>query len=131
METLVADFKRTLFATKSEKADHDRYQLSLEDIETAIAAVHAEDEEIEPSKGKPKTRNANRGTLPKHLPRIEEVIEPETRVVRPGTAGCPAGQFRAHGAGLPKPGSTKPYCGAQPNRPPARPPNTSRNTWKG
>lgn len=78
LEKLVADFKRALFGAKSEKSDPDQYQLALEDIETAIAAVYAEDEAIDPPKVKPTTRNTNRGALPKHLPRIEEVIEPES-----------------------------------------------------
>jgi len=77
LEKLVADFKRALFGSKSEKADPDQYLLALEDIETAIAVVHAEDEAIDPPKTGPRKRNTNRGSLPKHLPRIEEVIEPE------------------------------------------------------
>ena len=77
LEKLVADFKRALFGAKSEKADPDQYQLALEDIETAMAVVHAEDEAIDPPKGKPAKRKVNRGSLPKHLERIEEVIEPE------------------------------------------------------
>ena len=80
LEKLVADFKRALFGAKSEKADPGQYQLALEDIETAIAAEHAEDEATDPPKSKPKTRNVNRGDLPKHLPRIDEVIEPESTI---------------------------------------------------
>ena len=80
LEKLMADFKRALFGSKSEKADPDQYQLALEDIETAIATVHAEYEAIDPPKTQPKTRNANRGSLPKHLPRIEQVITPESTV---------------------------------------------------
>ena len=53
LEKLVADFKRALFGAKSEKTDPDQYQLALEDIETAMAVVHAEDEDIDPPKGKP------------------------------------------------------------------------------
>jgi len=77
LEKLVADFKRALFGAKSEKTDPDQYQLALEDIETAMAVVHAEDEDIDPPKGKPARRKVNRGSLPKHLERIEEVIEPD------------------------------------------------------
>lgn len=80
LEKLVSDFKRALFGAKSEKADPDQYQLALEDIETAIAAVHAEDDVIDPPKNAPRKRNANRGSLPKHLPRIEDVIEPESTI---------------------------------------------------
>lgn len=80
LEKLMTDFKRALFGSKSEKADPDQYQLALEDIETAIATVHAEDEAIDPPKAQPKTRSANRGDLPKHLPRVEELITPESTI---------------------------------------------------
>lgn len=85
LEKLVADFKRALFGAKSEKGNFDQFQLALEDIETAIAAVHAEDEAIDPPKKTARKRNTNRGSLPKHLPGIEEVIEPEDIVC---SCGC-------------------------------------------
>lgn len=77
LEKLVADFKRALFGAKSEKGDPDQYQLALEDIETAMAVVHAENEAVDLPKDKPARRKTNRGSLPKNLERIEEVIEPE------------------------------------------------------
>ena len=75
LEKLLADFKRALYGTKSEKGHPDQYHLALEDIETAMAVVHAEDEAIDPPKttGTSKPR-ASRSVLPKHLPRVEEVI---------------------------------------------------------
>ena len=48
-----------------------------------------------PKSGPAKPRNANRGSLPKHLPRIEEVIEPDASVCDCGarhgsrTSGAP------------------------------------------
>ncbi len=76
LEKLVADFKRALFGAKSEKAAPEQYELAFEDIETAIETVHAErDADVALRLGKP--RKSNRGHLPKHLPRVEEVIEPE------------------------------------------------------
>ncbi len=75
---LAADFKWALFGAKSEKIKLEQYELALEDIETAMAAIHAEDEAIDLRKSKPAPRKSNRGHLPKHLPRIEEVIEPES-----------------------------------------------------
>jgi len=85
LEKLLADFKRALYGAKSEKGHPDQYHLALEDIETAMAAVHAEDEAIDPPKltATSKTRTG-RGILPKHLPRIEEVVAPEV------TCGCGA-----------------------------------------
>jgi transposase len=77
LEKLLADFKRALYGAKSEKANPDQYHLALEDIETAMAVVHAEDEVIDPPKtATPKSR-VGRGVLHKHLPRVEEVIAPE------------------------------------------------------
>ena len=84
LEKLVADFKRALFGARSEKAAPEQYELALEDIETAMAVVHAEDEAVDPTPSRPaRQRKTNRGSLPKHLPRIEEVIEPEET-----TCGC-------------------------------------------
>ena len=42
-----------------------------------MAAVHAEDEAVDPPKAKSAKRKP-RGTLPKHLPRVEEIIEPDS-----------------------------------------------------
>ncbi|MDW9819238.1 hypothetical protein GOB25_30095, partial [Sinorhizobium meliloti] len=65
LEKLVAAFKQAAFGRKSEKADPEQFDLALEDLETAIAAVHAEDEADSPQgKPHPKPRAANRGCLP-------------------------------------------------------------------
>ncbi len=80
LEALVAAFKQALFGRKSEKIDPDQFELALEDIETAIAQVETEGEAnplVTPTRTST-PRKANRGSLPRHLPRIEEVIEPET-----------------------------------------------------
>ena len=79
LEALVTSFKKALFGAKSEKIDPAQYELELEDIETAIAQVEAEidaDERTAPVRP-PKPRQTNRGSLPKHLERVEVVIEPE------------------------------------------------------
>ena len=78
LEKLVADYKRAMFGARSEKACPEQYELALEDIEAAQEAVHAEDEADDRQiSGKPRPRKTNRGSLPKHLPRIEEIIAPE------------------------------------------------------
>jgi transposase len=83
LEKLVAAFKQAAFGRRSEKTDPDRFKLALEDPETAIAAVAAEDEAT-PSPTRPrKPRAANRAALPAHLPRIEELVEPDSL-----TCGC-------------------------------------------
>jgi len=87
LEKLVAAFKQAVFGRKSEKSDPDQFELALEDLETAIAAVYAEEEAEDRAARRPtKPRSANRGSLPEHLPRIEEIIEPESLV-----CGCGGG----------------------------------------
>ena len=81
LETLVAALRQALFGRKSEKVDPEQFELALEDIETAITRVEAVGE-VSPlvtQTQTPKPRKTNRGALPRHLPRIEEVIEPESR----------------------------------------------------
>jgi len=86
LEKLLADFKRALFGATSEKANPGQFELALEDIETAVESIQAAEEaEVRQVEGKPRPRKANRGALPKHLPRVEEVIEPESTVC---ACGC-------------------------------------------
>lgn len=66
IEKLLAAFSQAALGRRSEKNDSDRFELALEDMETAIAAVHAEDRA--PSRpGKP--GSINRGTLPRRIER--------------------------------------------------------------
>lgn len=82
LEKLVKAFKQALFGAKAEKRHPEQFELSLEDIE-----AEKESCEVAPSKPKDKKpRNTNRGALPKHLDRIEEVIEPEEAVCSCGGA---------------------------------------------
>jgi transposase len=87
----IAQYKRAKFGPKSEKLDPAQLQLALEDLETAmaeteeqIAAVEAKIEaQADPDKKSPREPRKSRA-LPKNLPRIERVIEPET-------IACPCG----------------------------------------
>ncbi len=86
LEVLIKAFKQAMFGRKSEKLNADQFEFALEDIETAIEAVKAEQDASEFTSGSrtKKPRAANRGSLPKHLPRIEEIIELEDK-------GCSCG----------------------------------------
>jgi len=87
LEKLVAAFKQASFWRKPEKTDADQFDLAPEDLETAMAVIHAEDEADAPVGNKvTKPRAINRGSLPKHLPRVEEVIEPQSLICACG--GC-------------------------------------------
>lgn len=81
LEKLVAAFRQAAFGRKSEKSNPDQFELALEDLETAMALIHAEEDgEDRAAKRPAKARAANRGALPEHLPRIEEVIEPDSLI---------------------------------------------------
>ena len=87
LEKLVAAFRQAAFGRRSERSDPDQFELALEDLETAIATIHAEEDADDRAAKRPsRPRATNRGSLPTHLPRIEEVIEPESLTCACG--GC-------------------------------------------
>jgi len=79
---IITVLRRARFGRKSERLSEEQLNLVLEELEIAAAKSEAEDEKKDESI-KPKRaakRRANRGSLPEHLPRIEQVIEPESTV---------------------------------------------------
>ncbi len=82
LELTISDLRHDRFGPKSEKLTPDQYHLPLEDVEIAQGVLDAAQEKAETAiNGKPSrdsSRNANRGRLPAHLPRIERVIEPQS-----------------------------------------------------
>ncbi|NKB16540.1 MAG: transposase [Sphingomonadales bacterium] len=78
---LLAQLRRAQFGRKSEKGSVDQLNLSLEDIETAVAAEEAKLEKSDAnlSRSNAQKRRGNRGALPAHLPREEIIIEPEAK----------------------------------------------------
>ena len=94
LESVVSELRREKFGSKSEKLDPEQFNLPLEDIEVAQGVLEVAQEKARDAlKGKgtgtgdpslPERANRNRGHLPKHLPRIERIIEPETTL-------CPCG----------------------------------------
>lgn len=80
-EHLIAEMHHALYGKKSEKLNGDDRQLAFEDLEVALAEVEEEKSEQAPSGDKPKRKKVakrNRGNLPEGLPRIEQVIEPDS-----------------------------------------------------
>lgn len=90
---LLRQLQRMQFGRKSEKLDSDQFQLALEDIEQAIAKGDAlEDKKTsEPAASRLK-RQINRGSLPAHLPRLHETIQPED-------TNCPCCRTPMHAIG--------------------------------
>ena len=87
LEHLNLELLRLLYGKRSEKLTPDERQLAFEDLEGASAEIEAAtvpaDPSPAPSLKRPRAAR-NIGHLPEHLPRIEQVIEPESTL-------CPCG----------------------------------------
>lgn len=94
-EHLIAEMQNALYGKKSEKLRDDGRQLAFEDLEVALAEVEELKSEQISDDDKPKlkkTPKRNRGNLPEGLPRIEQVIEPDS-------LDCPCGCGPMHRIG--------------------------------
>ncbi len=87
-EHLIAELNHALHGKRSEKLTEDERQLAFEDLTIAVEEVEAEKEARAASKGEgPRKKPAPRrniGNLPASLPRIENVVEPDSLI-------CPCG----------------------------------------
>jgi transposase len=85
---LIAELNHALHGKRSEKLTEDERQLAFEDLSIALAEVEVQKEHLAAKAGdKTATRPAPKrtiGNLPAALPRIEEVIEPDSLI-------CPCG----------------------------------------
>ena len=79
LEAIIAAFKRAVFGRRSEKLDPGQLELALEDVEQELAEARAAKDAADERRksARRERRRANRGALPAHLERIEQVIEPE------------------------------------------------------
>ncbi len=78
LRAIIEALQRHRFGRRSEQLDPDQLQLALEEVETALAeAVHARDKASRaPAE---RVRKTNRGSLPAHLERIEQVVDVENK----------------------------------------------------
>lgn len=80
-EHLIAELNHALHGKRSEKLSEDERQLAFEDLSIALAEVEAEKEKRAAKAGDGTTRPTPKrtiGNLPAALPRIEEVIDPDS-----------------------------------------------------
>lgn len=95
-EALIKELRHALHGRKSEKLTEDERQLAFEDLTIAIEEIETASEQAHAtppaSRRKRAPVNRNLGNLPKDLPRIEEVIEPES-------LECPCGCGQMHRIG--------------------------------
>lgn len=79
LQSIINAFMRHRFGRRSEQLDPDQLQLGLEDIETALGHARAGREAAMARSKADRPRKANRGSLPAHLERIEQVVDVEDK----------------------------------------------------
>lgn len=79
LQSIIDAFMRHRFGPRSEQLDPEQLQLGLEDVEIALGQARAEREAANgPARGE-RPRKANRGSLPAHLQRIEQIVDVENK----------------------------------------------------
>ena len=74
LKAIIDALQRHRFGRRSEQLDPDQFELALEEVETALAeAEHARDKASRAPAERP--RKTNRGLLPAHLERIEQIVD--------------------------------------------------------
>lgn len=78
LKAIIDALQRHRFGRRSEQLDPDQFELALEEVETALAeAEHALDTASRAQAQR--SRKTNRGSLPAHLERIEQVVDVEDK----------------------------------------------------
>lgn len=76
LRAIIEALQRHRFGRRSEQLDPDQLQLCLEEVETALAEAEEASEKASRLRAD-RPRKINRGSLPAHLERIEQVIDVE------------------------------------------------------
>lgn len=92
LQSIIDAFMRHRFGRRSEQLDPDQLELGLEDIETALGQARAARDAATGQQHTARARNANRGSLPAHLERIEQVVDVEDK-------SCPCCSGTLHAIG--------------------------------
>ncbi len=82
LEAIIAEIRRAHFGRKSERITDDQLSLALDDLETALEKMRAEEEKTDPvlkSKRSGERRRSRDQNL-EHLPHEEVVVEPSSSV---------------------------------------------------
>jgi transposase len=79
LQSIIDAFMRHRFGARSAQLDPDQLQLGLEDVETALGQARAAREAATGQAKADHPRKTNRGSLPAHLERIEQVVDVENK----------------------------------------------------
>src|ERR1700677_1825194 len=77
LRQIIKELQRHRFGRRAETLPEDQMLLGLEDVEQVAARGEAESDAVNAAERASRTaqRRMNRGSLPKHLPRVEMVID--------------------------------------------------------
>lgn len=78
LTAIIAAFQRHRFGARSEKLD-EQLELAFEELDAALARVQAGLDAAVVRSGGTKPRKTNRGSLPAHLERVEQVVDVEDK----------------------------------------------------
>ena len=94
LQEILAEIRRAHFGRKSERITDDQLAFALEGLETSLAKTEAEAEKADPALKAARTRKprASRNENLDHLPHVEVVIEPESKI-------CPCCNGKLHKIG--------------------------------
>ena len=79
LQSIIDAFMRHRFGRRSEQLDADQLQLGLEDVEIALGQARAARNAVAPRSRTDQPRKTNRGSLPAHLERIEQIVDIEDK----------------------------------------------------
>lgn len=79
LQSIIDAFMRHRFGARSEQLDPEQLQLGLEDVETALGQARAAREAATGQVRVDQPRKTNRGSLPAHLERVEQLVDVENK----------------------------------------------------
>lgn len=79
LTAIIAALQRHRFGARSEQLDEDQLQLAFEELDAALGGVKASLDAAAQRAGTSAPRKINRGSLPAHLERVEQVVDIEDK----------------------------------------------------
>lgn len=88
LRQIIKELQRHRFGRRAESLPEEQLQLGLEEVQQVEADAQAKDEENAPAERQKRVaqRRANRGALPAHLPRIQQLVDVASKIC-PGCSG--------------------------------------------
>jgi transposase len=80
LNAIITAFQRHRFGARSEQLDNDQLQLAFEELDAALSGVQAGLDAVAKRSSAERPRKANRGSLPAHLERIEQVVDIDDKI---------------------------------------------------